>query len=148
MQACGAAIVGAVKTAVYVGSAALTSVGAALLYNEVIQRADSVEGAIETLSDGKRPADGADGKKGVLVGDGGRKQAESDFSDVDGNEIDTGKDGVRVKTLEGGGRVEIHDSTGRNPNVEKGTRTIKVQDENGKVKQTIRYPDPEGKFNR
>jgi RHS repeat-associated protein len=133
-----AAYTGAILVGLYVGDK----------ISDHIQRADSIEGAQGKLSDGKSPADGADGKKGVLVGDGGREQAEGDFDGVDGTEIDTGKDGVRVKVLEGGGRVEIHDSTGKNPSVEKGTRTIKVQDQNGKVKQTIRYPEPKQEVDR
>ena len=142
IEACAASIVcgaAAIATGAYVGKKIGDGIN---ILRDHIQRADSIEGAQGKLSEGKSPAGGAEGKKGVLIGDGGRAQAENDFDGVDGDEIDTGKDGVRVKTLEGGGRVEIHDSTGKNPSVEKGTRTIKIQDKDGKVTRTIRYPEP------
>jgi RHS repeat-associated protein len=80
--------------------------------------------------------------KDVFTEKGGVKGAEKEFKSASGNEISTGKEGVRVKMRSNGERIEMHDSTGKNPNVPKGTRTIKVQDQNGKVVNTYRYPEP------
>lgn len=80
--------------------------------------------------------------KDNFTGKGGVKGANKEFGRASGKEIDTGKQGVRVKLRSNGERVEMHDSTGKNPSVPRGTRTIKVQDQNGKVIKTTRYPEP------
>ncbi len=108
-----------------------------------VYQASETDDAESKLSEGKGLAPGKDGKKGVLHGDGGSDQADKDFDSVDGKEVKT-KNGARVKILKDGGVIEMHDSTGSNPEVPKGTRTIKIQkvkpDGGREVVRTIRYP--------
>jgi hypothetical protein len=61
------------------------------------------------------------------------------FDDINGSNEKLRKNGTRTKELDGGGTIEIHGST-RNPDYPRGTPTVKVQDKNGKVIKTVRFP--------
>jgi hypothetical protein len=83
---------------------------------------------------------GKSGEKGEREGSGGREGADRAFDNVEGTNERSPREGVRVKDLPDGGRIEIHDST-KSPDYPPGTPTIKVQDENGVPATTVRYPE-------
>jgi uncharacterized protein RhaS with RHS repeats len=100
---------------------------------------DTTKSASEKLAEGTRPAIGESGRKGELEGSGGSDGREEKFNEVSGVREFSPRDGIRVKELADGGRVETHDST-KSRDYPKGTPTIKVQDKEGRVIETIRFP--------
>lgn len=115
-------------------------VGGKKIY-DIVQAADTVDEAGDKVREGTVPAKGASGKKGELEGTGGQKGADDAFDNVDGTNERSPRDGVRVKDLEGGGRIETHRGT-KNPDYPQGTPAVKIQDASGKPVTTVRYPEP------
>lgn len=106
----------------------------------LIQRADTPDSAGDKVRDGTKPAEGRSGEKGEREGSGGQAGADGAFDSVEGSNERSPRDGVRVKDLEGGGTIETHPST-KSADYPQGTPTVKVQDANGKVVTTVRYPE-------
>ncbi|HSX63872.1 MAG TPA: RHS repeat-associated core domain-containing protein [Pseudoxanthomonas sp.] len=101
---------------------------------------DTAASAGDKLKDGAVPAQGASGKKGELEGSGGQAGANGKFDSVDGTNERSPREGVRIKDLEGGGRIETHGAT-KNPDYPQGTPTVKVQGADGKPITTVRFPE-------
>jgi RHS repeat-associated protein len=124
------------------------AIGAVILIGTVVeigykiyQSSDTADSAGDKVKEGTVPAQGASGEKGELEGSGGQAGADGAFDSVDGTNERSPREGVRVKDLEGGGRIETHGAT-KNPDYPQGTPTVKVQDANGKPVTTVRYPEP------
>src|SRR5205814_936565 len=109
-----------------------------------VSATDSPTSAGEKIREGTKPAAGDSGSKGEREGAGGDAGRNEAWGKIEGKETSP-KDGVKVKELSDGGRAETHDST-KSRDYPQGTPTIKVQDANGKVETTVRYPkDPVSK---
>lgn len=102
--------------------------------------ADSSGSAGEKIKEGTRPAAGVSGQKGEREGDGGVEGAHGAFDNVNGTNEKSPRPDVRVKDLADGGRIETHPST-KSPDYPQGTQTVKVQDSNGRVTTTVRFPN-------
>lgn len=101
---------------------------------------DSSGSASDKIKEGTRPAAGVSGQKGEREGDGGKEGAHGTFDNVNGTNEKSPRPDVRVKDLADGGRIETHPST-KSPDYPQGTQTVKVQDSNGRVTATVRFPN-------
>ncbi len=151
----GGVVVG--TAVVYAAAAALATIGACAAACDKIQRSiesaadqlrstvqnamsDTAASAGEKIKEGTEAAKGASGKKGEREGTGGQEGADGAFDSVDGTNERSPREGVRIKDLDGGGRIETHRAT-KTPNYPQGTPTVKVQDADGKPITTIRFPE-------
>lgn len=141
MQAC---IAGAIK-ALKVTAVVLAAIGVITVSNEIVEEAaepspaDTSEDARSKIVDGTRPAKGRSGAKGERERDGGREGREEAWGSINAPESSP-RPGVRVKELADGGRAETHDST-KSRDYPEGTPTIKIQDADGNVTDTVRFPE-------
>ena len=137
-----AVVVGVILTAAAAGMAGSDAINA---HNEANQSPEAAsQGAIDKIKDGTVPASGQAGKDGVSVGQGGAAGAAAAVDTakgVDGSKVlvDNGK--TTVVQLPDGRKVESHTST--KGGQYQGDRTVKIQDQNGKVRpeNIIRYPE-------
>jgi RHS repeat-associated protein len=85
------------------------------------------------------------GKKGEQTSSSGSKGADKDFKTLTkGSDVKTYENGTKVGKTPDGRTVDKHGSSGKSgkgADVKKGTDSIKIKNESGKTKTTIRYPE-------
>jgi len=85
------------------------------------------------------------GKKGDHTSSTGSKGADKDFKTLTkGSDVKTYENGTKVGKTPDGRTVDKHGSSGKSgkgADVKKGTDSIKIKNDSGKTKTTIRYPE-------
>ncbi len=114
---------------------AIIGVGVAIIAYNVLK-----EDPIDDILEGATATD----KEGEFTKELGQEQ--DDFDSVTEGETKTHGNGTQVGKTGDGGVVDLHKSSGKGGkgvNVAPGTPTIKIRNQKGKVKITIRYIDSE-----